>query len=243
MLISVNHRAKQVNILANYTLAHCLSEAETTELTGPSYALNPLFVPNARRYSYSNCDSARRHVVNSSIILNMPHFASHWTDRFASNWSVSTIFTATTGGYFSISNPTDYTYTGTTEYAYNPPASQIHGTRSDFGMIGYFGPASNWTSLPANQAVETVDGGVFSLARPLTLVAPSSYELDMRLSRTFVIHEAQKFQVNFEAFNVPNSVAVGTPGTSLSPSSTTFGQFTSQSNSPRILQASMKYIF
>ena len=63
----------------------------------------------------------------------------------------------------------------------------------------------------------------------------------MRLSRTFGIHEAQKLQVNFEAFNVPNSVAVGTPTTTLT--SSTFGQFTSQSNSPRILQAAVKYIF
>ncbi len=242
MLISVNHRAKLVSILANYTFARCLSETETTELTGPSYVLNPMFVPNARRYSYSNCDSAHRQAVNSSIILNMPHFPTHHLlDLIASNWSESTIFTATTGGYFSISNPTDYTYTGTTEYAYNPPASQIHGVRTNFGMYNYFQPATNWTSLPANQAVETVDGGNFSLARPLTLVAPSSYELDMRLSRTFTVHEAQRLQINFEAFNVPNSVAVGTPTTTLT--SSTFGQFTSQSNSPRILQASAKFIF
>jgi hypothetical protein len=73
MLISVQRRAKAMNIQANYTLAHCISESETTELTGPSYIIPPAVNPNGRRLSYSNCDSDRRQVGN---ILFDPQFAN-----------------------------------------------------------------------------------------------------------------------------------------------------------------------
>jgi hypothetical protein len=231
MLIQVQRRAKVMNIVANYTLAHCLSEAETTELTGPSYQVPPAVDPNGRRESYSNCDSDRRQVANVSLILNSPHFANHLTDLAASGWQLSTIFTATTGGFSSVTTGVDTSLTGTgTAYAINPPS--LFGTRTAFGTQGYLVPASNFTA-PAT--------GTYGPQRPLTIVGPSSYELDMSLSRTFTIHESQKVQFRWEAFNVPNEVILsGIGGNSLT--SSTFGQFTS-AGSPRIQQAALKYIF
>ena len=81
----------------------------------------------------------------------------------------------------------------------------------------------------------------FHPERPLSIVGPSSYELDMSLSRTFTIHESQKVQFRWEAFNVTNEgILSGIGGSSLT--SSTFGQFTSAGN-PRIQQAALKYIF
>ena len=231
MLIQVQRRAKVMNIVANYTLAHCLSESETTELTGPSYQIPPAVDPNGRRLSYSNCDSDRRQVANVSLILNSPHFSNHPTDLVASGWQLSTIYTHTTGGFNSVSTGIDTSLTGTgTAYAINP--ANPFGTRTNFGTQNYLVAASNFTA-PAT--------GTYGPQRPLTIVGPSSYELDMSLSRTFTIHESQKVQFRWEAFNVPNEVILsGIGGSSLT--SSTFGQFTS-AGSPRIQQVALKYLF
>jgi hypothetical protein len=230
-LLQVQRRAKVMNVVANYTIAHCLSEAETTELTGPSYQVPPAVDPTGRRQSYSNCDSDRRQVANVSLILNSPHFANHITDLVASGWELSTIFTATTGGFNSVTTGTDTSLTGTgTAYAINP--TNPFGSRTNFGTVNYLATQSSFTS-PAT--------GTYGPQRPLTIVGPSSYELDMSLSRTFTIHESQKVQFRWEAFNVPNEVILsGIGGNSLT--SSTFGQFTSAGN-PRIQQAALKYLF
>ena len=144
MLISVQRRAKLMNLQANYTWAHCLSETETTELTGPSYIIPPAVNPNGRRLSYSNCDSDRRQVANISLILNSPTFANNITRMLASGWQLSTIFTATTGSFFSVTTGSDTSLTGVgTAYAINP--SNPYGTRTGFGTKGYLTAASNWT--------------------------------------------------------------------------------------------------
>jgi hypothetical protein len=231
MLISVQRRAKQMNIVANYTLSHCLSESETTELTGPSYPIPPAINPNGRRYSYSNCDSDRRQVANVSLILNAPKFANHLVNLLASDWSLSTIFTATTGGFNTVSTGVDNALSGTGNGIAINPATP-YGTRTAFGTQGYLVAATNFSSPAA---------GTFSSQRPLSIVGPSSYELDMALARTFNIHESQKFQFRWEVFNVPNEVILSGIG-SATLTSSTFGSFSS-TGPARIMQAALKYIF
>ena len=99
LLTSVQRQSKLTNLIANYTYAHCLSEAETTELTGPSY-----IIPGNRHASYSNCDSDRRHVANVSLVLNMPRLKNHLEDFTLGGWGLSSIFTARSGGYFTVTH-------------------------------------------------------------------------------------------------------------------------------------------
>ena len=233
MLLSVQRRAKLMNLQANYTLGHCISETETTELTGPSYIIPPAVNPNGRGLSYSNCDSDRRQVANVSLILNSPTFANNITRMLASGWQLSSIFTATTGSFFSVTTGNDTSLTGVgTAYAINP--SNPYGSRTSFGTKGYLTAASNWT-LPAV--------GTFGPQRPLSLVGPSSYELDMALSRNFHIYESQSLQFRWEVFNVPNEAIFANPSSSYT--STTFGNITANATgaNPRIMQFALKYLF
>ena len=132
----------------------------------------------------------------------------------ASGWQLSTIFTATTGSFFSVTTGNDTSLTGVgTAYAINP--SNPYGSRTSFGTKGYLTAATNWT-LPAV--------GTFGPQRPLSLVGPGSYELDMALSRTFHIYESQSLQFRWEAFNVPNEAIFANPSSSYT--STTFGNIT-----------------
>jgi hypothetical protein len=233
MLVSVQRRAKLMNVQANYTWAHCLSESETTELTGPSYLIPPAFDPNGRRLSYSNCDSDRRQVGNVSVILNTPTFANNITRMLATGWQLSTIYTVTTGGFFSVTTGADTSQTGVgSAFAINPASP--YGTRTVFGSANYLAANTNWT-IPAT--------GTFGPQRPLTLVGPGNYELDMALSRTFPIYhtETQKLQFRWEAFNVPNEAIFSNPSSAYN--SATFGSISSTARDPRIMQMALKYIF
>src|SRR5206468_1672567 len=159
LLISVQRRAKLMNLVANYTLAHCLSEAETTELTGPSYLTPPAVDPNGRQLSYSNCDSDRRQVGNVSLILNTPSFANHLTNMLVNGWQLSTIYTVTTGSFFSVTTGADTSQTGVgSAFAINP--THPYGNRTAFGAQNYLVANTNWT-IPAT--------GTFGPQRPLSL--------------------------------------------------------------------------
>jgi hypothetical protein len=231
MLISLQRRAKLMNLVANYTYAHCLSETETTELTGPSYIIPPAVNPNGRRLSYSNCDSDRRQVANVSLILNTPNFHNRMGNLLMSGWQLSTIFTATTGSFFSVTTGQDTSLTGVnTAYAANPSAP--YGTRTQFGTKGYLAANTTWT-LPAV--------GTFGTQRPLSLVGPSNYELDMSASRTFAIHEAQKLQFRWEIFNVPNEAIFSNPTSVYN--NANFGNIITTARDPRIMQVALKYLF
>ena len=241
-LVSVQRRTHAMNLVMNYTYAHCLSETETTELTGPSYLIPPAYDLNGRRASYSNCDSDRRQVLNSSMVLFAPKFGNHLVNLVAGGWEWGNIFTATTGGAFTVSTGADVTLAGTgNSIAYD--ASQPYGTRNSFGTHGYLTPyviPSGGTAQTSNWASPTV--GTFSYQRPLSLYGPSSYEWDMSLSRNFSIYhtEAQKIQFRWDVFNVPNEVILTTPTATVT--SSAFGNFTTSGN-PRIMQVALKYTF
>jgi hypothetical protein len=260
-LFSVQRHARSIDILANYTWAHCLSEAETTELTGPTYLIPPAYDPNGRRESYTNCDSDHRQTLNSTMVLNTPSFQNNLVKDVVTGWKFSPIFTAQTGGFSTISTGTDNTLAGTgNSIATN--ATTPYGTRSNFGKTGYLTPyvipaggtaqTSNWPSPPT---------GTFNYARPYSLHGVPTYELDMALVRTFPIYhlESQSVQFRWEVFNLTNEAILG-GGASTTQNPTggfgggtgggfgatvtgsTFGDFTTAGN-PRIMQFALKYQF
>jgi hypothetical protein len=225
MLLSVNRRSKSVNMVANYTLAHCLSEVETTELTGPSYV-----IPGNRAASYSNCSSDRRHVANLSLILSAPQFKQRLMNVVAGGWGLSTILTARSGGYFAVTSGIDTALSGIGNQL-PLTTGNPYGTRTGFGAQNYLNPAS-FTSATT---------GSYTLNRPNTLKGPASYELDMALTRDFHIHEAQGVQFRWEVFNVPNEAIFANPTSVLT--STNFGRSIATAGDPRIMQFALKYLF
>ena len=232
-LFSVQRRSTNFNIVANYTFAHCLSVAETTELTGPSYPQPPSFNPHGLQASYGNCDSQRRHVANISLILHAPKFQQHLLDSVAGNWEWSTIFTTTSGSYGSVTTSSDVALNGNGTQLAVINAKPYTGARTRFGSGNYLTAASF-----ANPAA-----GTFSLTQPLGIVGPSSYELDTAISRTFRIPrlEGNTLNVRVEAFNLTNEAIFSGAATG-SFNSSTFGSFTT-AGSPRIMQAAVKYVF
>jgi len=233
MLISAQRRGKNFNLVSNFTWAHCLSEAETTELTGPSYLVPPSYNSNGRQLSYSNCDSDHRKVFNSSFTAYSPTFADRAVNLLVHGWELSTIFTATSGGFATATLPTDTALNGEGGQIANIVGNPYTGTRGRFGATNYM--TASAFGAPA--------AGTLSMQTPLTLHLPGSYELDMNIARNFKVPrtDSQNVQFRWEIFNVTNeAIFTGSPAGSIT--GATFGSFTTAGN-PRIMQLALKYSF
>jgi hypothetical protein len=70
---------------------------------------------------------------------------------------------------------------------------------------------------------------------------PGQNNWDMSLAKSFVIRESQTLQFRSEFFNTWNHPQFSNPVTAVS--SSTFGQISSTSVNPRVLQFALKYLF
>ena len=222
--------SKNVSVLANWTWSHCISDPETTELTGPTY-VNPA----NRALDRGNCDSDVRHVINVSLIAQSPKFSNHALNVIASNWRLSTIFRANTGNYSTVTTGVDNALTGIAGQRPNQITADVYGTRAVNNYLVKAAFASPATGTLGNL-------GAFNINNP------GMVQIDMGLSRIFPIVEHQSVEFRWEVFNVPNLLNPAAPNTTLS--STGFGQITSdingssvQTGDPRIMQFALKYVF
>jgi hypothetical protein len=226
LLLSAQRRlANNFSILANYTWSHCLSDPETTELTGPTY-LNPA----NRAADRSNCSSDRRRLFNLSAVGNAPKFSNKLVNALASNWQLSLILRTQTGNYSTITTGVDNAYTGVG--AQRP--IQINSNVFDGNPT-----VDHYLSAAAFGSPAT---GTYSTMRPLTILNPGTLQVDTALSRIFSIRgERQKIHFRWEVFNLPNHLNANAPGTALNNAST-FGKITTAGD-PRIMQLALKYVF
>jgi hypothetical protein len=77
---------------------------------------------------------------------------------------------------------------------------------------------------------------------PDHLRGPTSYDLDMSLKKTVVIHDNWNALFDISAYNVTNVVIFGGPAVNVG-SPATFGQVSSQSNNARDIQLAFRVNF
>ena len=227
LLLAAQRRfATHFSALANWTYSHCISDPETTEITGPTY-VNPA----NRELDRSNCSSDRRQLTNISIVAESPHFDNTALDRIAANWQLSPIIRYSTGNFSTIQTGADNALTGITPQ--RPVQLLADVFLPNKGPTGYLNPAA--FGIPVS--------GTLSTMKPLSVLNPGQFIWDMALSRSFSIRERQKIQFRWEIFNVLNHANLPAPGTSIA-SSSTFGKMTGPSaTGPRIMQLALKYVF
>jgi hypothetical protein len=78
-------------------------------------------------------------------------------------------------------------------------------------------------------------------AAPYGMFAPTNWEIDSTLRRTFPIYERLNFQLSADFFNLLNNVIFAAPATNID--SSTFGTVTTTQNSPRRIQFSGRFSF
>jgi hypothetical protein len=241
LLLSAQRRlANNISVLGNWTWSHCISDPETTELTGPTYVN-----PNNRAADRANCSSDRRNLVNISMVANTPKFSNHAVNLVASGWQLSAIFRYQSGNFTTITTGVDNALSGIGGQRPNQVLSSVGATASTQCAVSTFD-----VCYLNKQAFTTVGlgAGLYGNMGALNILNPGMIQVDMGLSRNFRIREGQTLQFRWEVFNVPNRLNAAAPNTTLSSGS--FGQITSdvngsgsQSGDPRIMQFALKYIF
>ncbi len=223
LLLSANHRfSHNFSLSANYTWSHCLNQGEANQDIVNNYQN-----PSNRKAEWGNCSSDTRNLFNLSLIGQSPKFGPAWVQRIASNWQLSGIFTAHSGGWLTVTDGTDISLTGLGSDRPNAVGSPQLSNPS----------TAQWFNTAAFSRQAT---GTFGNAGRSVVNGPFNWNLDSGLWRSFAVSERLKLTTRFEAFNCLNHARFNAPVVSLS--SGTFGQVTSAQD-PRILQVAMKLVF
>jgi hypothetical protein len=225
LLFSARRRlSNNYTILANYTYSHCISEANFVgELAGPGYQN-----PYNRDADRGNCAFDLRHIFNLSLVATSPTIKWNQLARtLLNNWQIAPIISAHSGLPFTPLTGVDNSMTGVGLDRPNVVGEPY--VRNTSSLL--------WLS-PAGFAPNPI--GTFGNAGTYSLYGPGYFDIDLAISRSFVIHEAQRLEARFEAFNSTNHTHLALPVAA--ENNARFGQITSAGD-PRILQFALKYQF
>jgi hypothetical protein len=234
LFMSVQRRlSRGVSILANYTWSHCISDVWDV-LTAPS-----LILPGKRDYNRGNCLTGdQRQIFNLSSVLQTPRFSGAVLRRIGSDWQFSPIMKIRSAQFFTVTTGIDNELDG--------QASELPNLVSGVNPYASNQTINHWLN-PAAFAVPAA-GTLGDLSRN-DLKGPGTFQLDLAVSRSFVVREKKTLQVRGEAFNILNHTAFSTPVATLNSGS--FGQILSDisgnsglsAGNPRILQFALKLVF
>jgi hypothetical protein len=243
LLLSLQHRfAKNFTVLGNYTYSHCISDLLSTVFQGPTYNLEA----STRRGDRGDCPAVDvHHIFNLSVVAQSPKFSSRMMQTLAGGWQLSVISSAHTGSPFTVTTGDDIALVVVNA------AAGVSNQRPNQVLADPYCPNRNancWLNL---NAFQTPAPGSFGNLGNNNIFGPGYFDVDLGLSRMFVIRERQRIEIRGEAFNVQNRVNLNSAGNGVSaypngPSvamtSPTFSKILSDV-SPRILQFAIKYIF
>ena len=232
LVTSVQKRLTQnYTVSVNHTWSHCLEEAGGQN-------------PYDRHEGYGSCGQDIRQQFNLSSVVSSPRFSSKMTQMMAGNWKLSTIFTANTGPYATVSTGLNVPGTGT-------QPNEVPGVSATLDNP----TISKWFNTAAFVApnVACTNGGKVGpdfLGSPCygtvgrgTIQGPGAWNINMALARNFNVQmkdEPVQFALRVEAFNVLNHTRFAPPNTTMN--SSDFGKIL-YANTPRQLQGSLKLTF
>ncbi len=244
--LSVRKRLSHgMNILANYTWSHCISDPWNQNPTNAGVE-----IPGNRRAWRSNCVGIDvRHLFQLSMVATTPKFSSRALRLVASDWQFAPNLEVKSAQFFTVTTGSDVALTTIANQTPN--------------LI-------NTNPYPADQNVnQWVSKNAFAPAAPGSygnlgynnLKGPGVFQLNMALSRNFAIREHKTLQVRAEAFNLPNHLNPFTPGNGplgggnfggIAPlNAPNFGQITNDisgtgglsSGDYRVVQLALKFLF
>jgi Carboxypeptidase regulatory-like domain/TonB dependent receptor len=233
MLLSVQHRmASHFNLLANYTLSHCISGPFSSELDGAGYSN-----PASRNFDRGNCVGIdHRHNANFSALEESPKFSDKWMRAIASDWKLSEIIRVQSGSFITVASGLDQALNGN---AGGQRANFLGG--DPFANAACTGSAQFCVPWISATPFGTPALGTYGNLGSANILGPGSIQFDLNLARAFPVRERQSVEIRAEAFNLLNHYRPGNPAAGLN-NKATFGQITAGGD-PRIMQFALKYIF
>jgi len=250
LVVSAEHRSKNVTATVNYVWSHALDEISNGGFEGFSgnsvYPDNPFNL----RSNYGNADYDTRHYLSASYVYTMPHYKG--PKLLVDNWQVSGTAFHTNGYPFSVID--GLTATGLSNYGGPLFAEQV-ASISGHTHCGGNSPAQGTPCLYAGDYDLASD---FGQSRRNQLYGPNYTDFDFTLTKGFVIPSWQsaKFRVGaqfFNVFNHPNFAqpynnfsagsAFGTITAAVNPPTSILGSFLGGDASPRLIQVTAKFDF
>ena len=225
--VSFQRRAASgVSLNGNYTVSTCQGDTES----GFSFAQFSAGYtdPNNPSFDRGNCSQNRTHIANVSVGAQSPQFTSAALRAVASNWRVSGILNARSGGWLSVTTTTDTAATGITGQRLNQVLESPYGEHTLDTYLNRAAFAQPAAGTLGNHTRNSIEG-------------PAFWTIDIALSRRIAIVNRQALELRVEAFNLLNNFNWGNPVTNFN--AATFGRILSQSGDPRIMQFGIKYDF
>ena len=207
----------------NLTVSKCLNNGEPTTDIGNTYP-----DPTDRNTNWGLCDADRHYIFNASLILQSRGVGGGVVHALTDGWQVGTVVQARTGAPLTPSTTGNLSLTGLGNQrpiivgdptVANPDENQWFN-------IGAFAP-----NTP----------GVWGTTPKGYLRGPGFWNVDLALSRSFVVGDGKHVEARVEVFNVFNNVNLGNPNTTVG--NANFGRITTTASGPRIVQFAAKYVF
>ena len=218
-----------VTFLASYTLSH--ANADGCNLGASCESQNPY----NRHSDYGTSDLNETNVFSVAFTAQSPYDRSpnRLVSNVAGGWALNGIVQETSGQPYQVNAGGDPLNIGCclTErmnVTGNPDSGHGTHTRQEWFNTSAFSPPTGYT---------------YGNERVNSLVSQHFNNLDMSLFRDFHLGhgEARYFEFRAESFNLFNNVVWGVPDRTNT--DTNYGQITSQRNSPRQLQMSLKFYY
>jgi Carboxypeptidase regulatory-like domain len=238
---SLEHRAKNMALLASFTWASSMDDASSSLGSGLSNNgwQGPMDSHDIHLdYAKSSFDVNKRLVLSCVYMLPFgrgQHFASginRAADTIIGGWQLDGIYTAQGGIPFNAA-------AADLGSALQADAQRPNQIASPYPS-GFHKTAAEWFNTAAY--VQPPEG-VFGDETRDNMRAPGVNDFDASILKNFTLLEEHplKFQLRGEAFNAPNHVILGGPGQSVGNSS--FGVISGVQIPGRIIQVAGKFIF
>jgi hypothetical protein len=241
-------RSKNLSATISYTFSKLMGNT-VPSLTG---FLNFNGTPNFqnsyhirdKEWSVMATDIPHRLVANANYTLPLgrgQRFGGNvrpWVNQFVGGWSLNTIVAIQSGYALGITQTGGQAYSGSRPFFV--PGGKPLTSGDVHRRLGGAGQSSAYLDSNAFRKAAAFELGDVPRSSG-RLRSPAGFQEDLSLLKQFPIHESIGLQFRLEAFNLLNKVQFGVPNTTFG--SSTFGNITTQANSPRNIQAALKLIF
>jgi hypothetical protein len=190
-----------------------------------------------------------RHTLSVNMLYQIPvgHGQRYSTkngvlDYIVGNWQINNIFTARSGVPFNVFyGASDLANTGNVSWAQYDRANLVGDPNK--GSCPSGSPVGSVSCVFNTSAFAVPAQYTFGNSGRDAFRSPKFWNLDTSIFRQFPFWgEGRRIEFRAEAFNIFNTVILGTPGSDISNTSS-FGKANSTANSPRQLQLGAKIIF
>jgi hypothetical protein len=217
--------ARGFSVQGAYTLSKSIDDV--SGVAEGSNTVNPF----DRRGDRGLSDFDHLHNANVTVVTEIPNLKGNSIYRiFTNNWQVSGIFTARSGGPFTVTSGRDIALSGTGGQTGNVVGDPVRSHSSkENAILQWFNKAA--FAVPA--------AGTFGNSGRNNMRGPGYWNITGGLFRNFPIKERFRLQFRSEFFNLLNHANLGNPGTNMN-SSSNFGVIRSSRGGPRVIQFALK---